>query len=142
MPTPKTTYRAGRVGYGLVTLAVLNAGLGTDTAALVAAGAVLFVGFFPASRHLAARVGHRPHDERTRRLTRRAAGRAVYLLFGGALTVYLLGRIAAATGGLSGVVGRLSAQAGVVVTWTALAICVSSLAHGVHDWLRRRRLEG
>lgn len=138
----KTRYRLGRAVYMLVNVLVLNVGLARESMPLIAAGAVMFVGFFPMSRLLAARVGYAATDERTRRLTRRAASRAALLLFAVALAGYLLGAALDAAGGLSGIARTLYTQARIVVMWVAAALIASSLAHGIQDWLHRRRLEG
>ena len=138
---PQTRYRIGRAVHMLVTVLTLNLGLARGSAPLIAGGAVLFVAFFPVSRTLADRVGHTPIDERTREITRTAASRAVMLLFGAALAVFLLGSALEATGGLAGVAATAYAQARVVVVWAAVAICVSSVAHGTRAWVRRRGVE-
>lgn len=125
----------------LVTVLTLNLGLARESLPLIASGAVLFVAFFPVSRTIADRVGHAPTDERTREITRTAASRAAMLLFGTALAVFLVGSGLQATGGLAGVAETAYAQSRVVVIWAAVAICVSSVAHGTRDWVRRRGLE-
>lgn len=138
---PQTQYRIGRGVHMLVAVVTLNLGLTRESAPILASGAVLLVAFFPVSRLLADRVGHTRSDERTRELTRTAASRAVILLFGASLTAFLLGALLEATGGLDGVGRTLYAQARVVVMWAAVAICVSSVAHGTRAWVRRRGVE-
>ena len=138
---PRTRYRIGRAVHILVTVLTLNLGLARESPPLIASGAVLFAAFFPVSRTLADRVGHSPVDERTREITRTAASRAAMLLFGAALTVFLLGSALEAAGGLTGLARTAYAQARVVVVWAAVAICVSSVAHGTRAWVRRRGVE-
>ncbi|WP_241989423.1 hypothetical protein [Halorubrum sp. SP9] len=139
---PQTLHRTGRAVHMLVTVLVLNLGLARESAPIIAGGGVLFVTFFPFSRLLADRVGHTRSDERTRELTRLAASRAAFLLFGVAFVAFLLGAALEATGGLGGVAGSVYAQARVVVVWAAVAICVSSVAHGTRAWVRRRSVAG
>ena len=138
---PRTNYRIGRAVHMLVAVLTLNLGLARESAPLIASGAVLFVAFFSVSRTLADRVGHSPTDERTREITRTAASRAAILLFGASLAVFLVGSALQATAGLDGVVRTAYVQARVVVVWAAVAICVSSVAHGTRAWVRRRGVE-
>lgn len=138
---PRTRYRVGRAVHMLATVLTVNLGLARDSAAILGVGAVLLVAFVPFSRLLADRVGHTPVDERTREITRTAASRAAILLFGASLAVFLLGSLLQATGGLAGVAATAHAQARVVVVWAAVAICVSSVAHGTRAWIRRRGVE-
>ncbi|GAA0718404.1 hypothetical protein J2744_001464 [Halorubrum trapanicum] len=138
---PQTRYRLGRGVHMLATVLLLNFGLARESAPIIAGGGVLFVTFFPFSRLLADRVGHTRSDERTRELTRLAASRAAFLLFGIAFSAFLLGAALETTGGLGGVAETVYAQARVVVVWAAVAICVSSVAHGTRAWARRRGVE-
>jgi hypothetical protein len=125
----------------LATVLTVNLGLARESAPVLGVGAVLLVTFVPFSRLLADRVGHTPVDERTKAITRTAASRAAILLFAVSLGVFVLGSLLEATGGLAGLAATAHAQARIVVVWAAVAICVSSVAHGTRAWVRRRGVE-
>jgi len=103
---------------------------------------VLFLGFFPVSRWLAARAGIRQNDERTRQLIRTAAYRALFGLFIVAFALYLGGVAWSAAGTMSDMVQTVTEQGEIVAIWTAGATILSSLVHKLGDQRRRRHLEG
>ena len=138
---PRPVYRLVRAGYLLVVIGALNVGMQFESAPVIALGGVLFVGFFPASRWLADRLGIYENDERTQELIRTAASRALYALFAVGFAAYVLGAIFEARGGVTEPLSTVLRQGEVVLVWTAAAAIGSSVLHKGWNLLRARRLE-
>ncbi|MFB6128450.1 MAG: hypothetical protein ABEJ47_01685 [Halorhabdus sp.] len=116
-------------------------GITFESAPLVALGGVSFVGFFPASQWVGARLGIEENDERVRALIRTAASRALYVLFAVGFLAYVLRAMFEAQGGLTGPLAKVIEQGETVFVWVGVTTIISSVLHKGWDLVRARRLE-
>ncbi|MFB6161975.1 MAG: hypothetical protein ABEJ86_00835 [Halococcoides sp.] len=144
MLTKSNSANGRRLAHGLVAalvvavVAMLVAGVGTESTPLIVAGAVGVAVLVPARRWILARYGL-PQDERTRTVSRTATSRAMIALFAVAWTVTLAGVVADAVEW--SMPAALLDQARPVAHWSAAAVIGSSLVHAAIEWWRGRRLE-